>query len=411
LTGDVLLGALVGSALFRSSVRDSGLAAWGADEPRGPVTRHLAPAATLAEQDPAGTWAAPSVPPAAERGRAAPSGPARAPAGEAGYHPGKEGLALATLAGVPTGDAAVLGLDASGSGRRGPQECAEGTWHSLASMPSRRQEISTAELGGKVYAIAGYNPAGQSTNTVEVYSPASNAWRSGTPLPIATNHNAAAVAAGRLYAFGGTSNRAFVYEVTADRWTDVAPMRYQHGNTPAVAVIDDRIYVAGGTGPGMQQNEVEVYDPLQNTWTTLAPMNVPRNHTAGAAIGGKFYVAGGRDSPAAHAALEVYDPKTNVWSRLADMPTGRSGLAGAAVNGCFYTFGGELPRLFDNVEVYNPATDAWQQLAPMRTPRHGIYATVLGSAVYLPGGATQQGFGATDVNEVYVIGRNAVGGT
>ena len=76
-------------------------------------------------------------------------------------------------------------------------------------------------------------------------------------------------------------------------------------------VIDDRIYVAGGDGPGMNQTEVEVYDPVTNTWADLARMNVPRNHTAGAAINGKFYVAGGRPGDTAASALEVYDPKLN----------------------------------------------------------------------------------------------------
>jgi hypothetical protein len=36
--------------------------------------------------------------------------------------------------------------------------------------------------------------------------------------------------------------------------------------------LGGRIYVAGGAGGGMAGNEVEVYDPSANRWTTLAPM-------------------------------------------------------------------------------------------------------------------------------------------
>src|SRR5713101_8467655 len=115
----------------------------------------------------------------------------------------------------------------------------DGVWVSLSSMPSRRQEISTAVLNGEIYVIAGYNQSGASTNTVEVYNPGTDTWRRAAPLPIATNHNAAAVAAGILYAFGGTSNRTFAYDPKNDAWLEVSPMRYQHGNTPAVTVIDD----------------------------------------------------------------------------------------------------------------------------------------------------------------------------
>jgi N-acetylneuraminic acid mutarotase len=132
-------------------------------------------------------------------------------------------------------------------------------------------------------------------------------------------------------------------------------------------------------------------------------MNVPRNHTTGGAIGGKFYVVGGRPGAEAASALEVYDPETNTWTILSPMPTGRSGIGAGVVNDKLYVFGGEDPRLFSEVEVYDPKTDTWRQLAPMRTPRHGIFATVIGNAIYIPGGAVQQGLGATDANEAYVV--------
>jgi N-acetylneuraminic acid mutarotase len=110
-------------------------------------------------------------------------------------------------------------------------------WSTLAPMPTARQEISVSVLDGKVFAIAGYDANGQSTATVEVYDPRTNAWQKAAPLPTATNHNAAATVNGRLYAFGGTSSRAFVYDAGRDAWTKVASMRHSHGGTPAVAVI------------------------------------------------------------------------------------------------------------------------------------------------------------------------------
>ncbi len=278
-----------------------------------------------------------------------------------------------------------------------------GAWTTLAPMPSARQEISTAVLDGKIYVIAGFNTTGASTNTVEVYNPQNNTWTSAADLPIATNHNAAAVAAGKLYAFGGTSNRTFLYNPATNTWSDVAQMRFMHGNTPAVGVINDRIYVAGGTGQGMNQSEAEFYDPATNMWSQIASMNVPRNHTAGGVINGKFYVAGGRDSANSPNALEVYDPQTNIWSRLANLPTGRSGIGAGVVNGELYVFGGELPRLFSEVEVYNPLNNTWISLPPMPTPRHGIFGSVIGNAIYLPAGGIQQGFGASNVNEVYTV--------
>ena len=57
-----------------------------------------------------------------------------------------------------------------------------------------------------------------------------------------------------------------------------------------MGVIDNKIYVAGGTGTPSER-EVELYDPVANTWTVKAPMSVSRNHCAGGVINGKFYVA------------------------------------------------------------------------------------------------------------------------
>jgi N-acetylneuraminic acid mutarotase len=301
-------------------------------------------------------------------------------------------IALAAIGGILTASA-LPGLGQSTSP----------VWSTLAPMPTARQEVSVSVLDGKVFVIAGYDTLGQSTATVEVYDPRTNAWQKAAPLPIATNHNAAATANGRLYAFGGTSPRVFVYARDVDSWTEVASMRYSHGGTPAVAVIGGKIYVAGGTGSDMVGHELEVYDPGADKWQALAPMGVPRNHTAGGAIGGRFHVVGGRGSPDAATAHEVYDPTTNAWTPRAPLPTGRSGIAAGVVGERLYVFGGERPRLFGEVEVYDPATDRWQSLLPMPDPRHGIFAGVIGTTIYLPGGATRQGLGATNVNSAFRV--------
>lgn len=286
-------------------------------------------------------------------------------------------------------------------------QTAGGEWQTLAPMPSARQEISTAVLNGKIYVIAGFTSAGASTDTVEVFNPATNTWASAQSIPIQNNHNSAAVAAGKLYTFGGVSNLAFVYDPALNVWLPVAPMNFQHGETAAVGVIDNKIYVAGGAGGGMQQRELEVYDPAANTWTNLAPMTVPRNHTGGGVIKGKFYVVGGRGSTNAATALEVYDPQTNSWTTLAPMPTARSGIGVGVVNGELYVFGGEIPSLHPEVEVYNPESNSWRRVADMPTPRHGIWASVIGDKIYLPAGGSQQGLGATNVNEVFEVSSQA----
>jgi len=158
------------------------------------------------------------------------------------------------------------------------------------------------------------------------------------------------------------------------------------------------------------QNQVEVYDPVANTWSALHPMRFGRNHCGGAFIDGKFYVVGGRRRVLALDANEVYDPQTNTWTPQAALPTPRAGIAVAAVNGELFVFGGETfdpngggGEVHGEVEVFNPATNTWRSLSPMPTPRHGIWASVIGNQIFLPGGGIVSGFGATNVNEVFIV--------
>jgi N-acetylneuraminic acid mutarotase len=279
-----------------------------------------------------------------------------------------------------------------------------GEWQSLASMPSDRQELASAALNGKIYVIGGLDADSFPTNTVDVYNPATNSWASAAPNPTVADHNNAAVAAGKLYSFGGGANRTFVYDPINDSWSEVASMHFTHGRTAAVGVINDKIYVAGGKGAGMTQREVEVYDPVANTWSNLASMNVPRNHTAGGVINGKLYVVGGRGSNAAPTALEVYNPQSNTWQTLASMPTGRSGHAVGVVHGELYVFGGEEGGVHPEVEVYNPASNSWRRVQPdWPVPRHGVWASTIGNKIYLAGGGSQENVFPTSRNDRFVV--------
>ncbi len=295
---------------------------------------------------------------------------------------------------------AAMALDAGAA----LAQCPVGTWATLSPMNEPRQELAAAQLEGKVYAVGGLGGRG---NANEIYDPAADAWLLGADFPTVTDHPWAVALGGRLYVGGGSSNRVFAYDPSADTWTEVASSAFAHGGTPAAAVIDGRIYVAGGAGGGMVGNELESYDPATDRWTTLAPMHCARNHTAGGLIGGRLYVAGGR--PGNQSCVEAFDPESNTWTPRAPMPTGRSGIAGAVVGDCLYVFGGEGNAadpngIFHEVEAYDPVHDEWHRLPPMKTARHGIYAAVLGNVIYLPGGSTLQGLGTTGVNEAYVIG-------
>jgi N-acetylneuraminic acid mutarotase len=167
----------------------------------------------------------------------------------------------------------------------------------------------------------------------------------------------------------------------------------------AAAVIDGKIYVAGGRPP--RGHDFAVYDPATDAWTALPDLPTQRNHLAAAAIGGKVYVVGGRFGGGVGSEMtsvvEVYDPAAGTWSQAAPMPTTRAGINGIAARGCLYVWGGEGNDsqpfgVFAENEVYDPRTNSWQSLEPIPTPVHGVTgAAYIDGWIHLPGGGISRG--------------------
>ena len=256
-------------------------------------------------------------------------------------------------------------------------------WRVLAPLPEKRHHISISAAGRKIYGMGGF---------------------AGT-LPNWIIHRA-----------------TFIYDAMTNKWSDGVDMptaRAEH----VAPVIDGKIYVIGGRVDGVPDADnfaeyvdtktVDVFDTKTQTWSRAADALTARNSHAAAVIDGKIYVAGGRQNQKDRQgrlrivnvkALEVYDPKTNRWETRAAMPLAQGGLAAAALSGKLYVFGGEQwfpeEKLFGNVWVYDPKLDRWGPAPSLPLPRHGLAAATVGSEIFVFGGASKPGLGAVEINEV-----------
>jgi len=104
--------------------------------------------------------------------------------------------------------------------------------------------------------------------------------------------------------------------------------------------VGDGIYIIGGTGTNGEggnptTNVTEMYSPVTNTWTRMAPLQQARYRFAATAIGTQIYIMGGRirDDNNALASMEVYDTTTNTWTYKAPLPYGRSDHTSFEING------------------------------------------------------------------------------
>lgn len=164
-----------------------------------------------------------------------------------------------------------------------------------------------------------------------------------------------------------------------------------------IATYNGKIYVVGGcSSPSSSQQfynatkTLEVYNPLNNTWKTLAPMSTPMVGPAVAALNGKIYVMGGfnRNTWSADSTMEIYDIATNTWAAGPPMLTPRSWGRAVTLNGKIYVLGGVGYGYRNNCEVFDPSKQAWSRCASFNTGRYLFAAVVAKGKIYIMGGGS-----------------------
>ncbi|MEK6543109.1 MAG: kelch repeat-containing protein, partial [Elusimicrobiota bacterium] len=173
-------------------------------------------------------------------------------------------------------------------------------------------------------------------------------------MPTARNLAAAAVVDNKIYVIGGSGGSQREnqrYDPITDTWATMTQMPTARTNLTAVA-LNRKIYAIGGF-TGVPRDEVEEYDPDTDSWTSKADMPTARRLSAAVALAGKIYVIGGNDGSTI-GTVEIFDPVANLWQAGPDMITARESLAAAVVAGRFYAIGGKAVDAEDIVESYDP---------------------------------------------------------
>ena len=79
-------------------------------------------------------------------------------------------------------------------------------------------------------------------------------------------------------------------------------------------------------------------------WEVITQLPTKRSGIAAAVVDDKIYIIGGTlenfEGPDGISTIEEYDPQTNTWRQVADMPTPRYYPKAAVVNDTIYVFGG-----------------------------------------------------------------------
>ncbi|MHC4546426.1 MAG: Kelch repeat-containing protein, partial [Planctomycetota bacterium] len=146
---------------------------------------------------------------------------------------------------------------------------------------------------GKIYIIGGQNSIGQAVGTNEEYDPATNTWAAKADMPTARQQLGVATLGGKIYAIGGYNDRVEneEYDPVLDIWSVKANIPTGRECLGVVSVIN-RIYAIGGIS-SFRVSTNEVYDPETDVWSSSVDMPMSRSNFAAAGVGGRIYVIGG----------------------------------------------------------------------------------------------------------------------
>jgi N-acetylneuraminic acid mutarotase len=293
---------------------------------------------------------------------------------------------------------------------------AQGTWATEAPDPSistLSNPDASGQINGLIY-VHGYNDTGvdSGNSTLDIYNPTTNVWTTGATPLLARAGVAVGVINGRMYVVGGcittdcrigATNQLEIYDPIANSWSLGASMVTARVEA-AVGVIAGKLYVSSGTQacpPCTQATTTEIYDPVANSWTTGASIPTSTEGSASAVVNGRLYAIGGYERGVVNSVVgivQVYDPIADSWSTGSPMTTARQRAVADAINGDIYVVGGvDAGGSAQAInESYDPAGDTWTPRAPMPTARLEPVGDVVGSTFYVIGGRNSSGSVATN---------------
>ena len=297
------------------------------------------------------------------------------------------------------------------TGDTGPSGATTITWKPLAASPIATFEATGAMVKGKLYRFGGFVGHLQATPRSDVYDPATNSWTQLRNMPEPLTHAPTSVDGTTIYFCGGYVGNhpgpgtvhVWKFETTSGRWSLGRSMPAARG-AGGCAILGRDLHYFGGTNGLRTSGLLDTPDHWvlnldhPSRWRVLAPMPNPRNHMAGVALGGKLYAVGGQhlndETNSPQNELDVYDPVLNRWSTLAPMPSARGHIQSGTMSIGNYIFvvGGDTFGRVNVAELlsFDPAKGVW---ATLRLPdaRKSAVAGHDTGKIYFTTGATDSG--------------------
>jgi N-acetylneuraminic acid mutarotase len=211
------------------------------------------------------------------------------------------------------------------------------TWKRRAEFPGRARYAAVSfSVGGKGYVGLGFDGKVAYKDFWE-YDPRTNRWDSITSeFPGDARYYAVAEAINNKGYVGtgtdGGSPLKDFYSFTpgttpgTGTWTEISSYEGSKRAGASVFVIDNYMYLLGGTANDGNPVDMQKYDPGRDAWTKILDLrntdltadddkydNIPRAYASTFVINGKGYITLGQKTTALSSTYE-YDPSVNIWT-------------------------------------------------------------------------------------------------
>ncbi|XP_074179769.1 kelch-like protein 4 [Rhinolophus sinicus] len=283
---------------------------------------------------------------------------------------------------------AVGGMDAlKGTTTIEKYDLRTNSWLHIGTMSGRRLQFGVAVIDNKLYVVGGRDGL-KTLNTVECFNPVGKMWTVMPPMSTHRHGLGVATLEGPMYAVGGHDGWSYLntverWDPEGRQWNYVASMSTPR-STVGVVALNNKLYAIGGRDGSSCLKSMEYFDPHTNKWSLCAPMSKRRGGVGVATYNGFLYVVGGHDAPASNHCsrlsdcVERYDPKNDSWSTVAPLSVPRDAVAVCALGDKLFVVGGYDGHAYLNtVESYDAQKDEWKQEVPVNMGRAGACVVVL----------------------------------
>lgn len=208
---------------------------------------------------------------------------------------------------------------------------ANARWEQEPPMPAERKRynFATCLIGTKIYVIGGLLSSGAygAVRFVDIYDTVQKTWTFGPDMPALTPeklglhqagcasvNNSVYLFGGRWSGISGNSDAVYALDLTSGTWSQKGTMPFTLANM-GIAQYDGQIYLFGGqinrdSYGGNDSNNIYLYNPTANSWTTKRTMNSARTGCRAVVFNDKVYILGGEGT----VLVEEYAPSTNALS-------------------------------------------------------------------------------------------------